>query len=791
MFQKQKDPKSSQRRINRTINLITKNMNCPQCNTPMKGRFCGKCGYQIQDPGYEEKCTKCSSPLKPNAKFCGTCGAPVGTVSSNGTSGMKCSACGTLLKPNAKFCGVCGAPVKKTENSQKDKDISEPARTLLRVGNRISWGVQQGELALRINEADFLNYDDATGIIINDGIHTVLKANGQPVAELSSGIYDFVSKNELETALNTRVGGVPGLLRRGFRFFSNLILGTRVDEMRDQQGSQHSNNQVTFNRIIDDLKKGAVFSATMVLERSFPLIFEFENVQTKFLDTKVGLHAFFKVSDFSKFSKYYLTDKSLISFAMIKQELGEIIKASLVGVMTNYEQENVQLPENIQQDLLSALQQINPDLLNGIAIERVVTVTSKNEDLERLRRLAGELYLSEKELDYQRRLAEFRNRLTLQVNAQKLNDARNENEFEREMNEINKDGILTKDDFDKFLMVVSKERIIRESQNEEDISIALNEIRKTGLLRDEDLQNLVKSIEERSEDRERNRFFSIELMQMDHASEVDRKKLEWEYEIGDKRIQLELDRKRKVDEYTDSRQEKDLEFETRKKKTQIEIDKEEMEAQLELLRKTSQIKQEQDEAVHKREAELIDKANAQQLAMEQKKMEAAINRLEKSKDLTPEQLMAIAANENLSPEAAKAFAESFSAKYSSESTKDFMDKFNQLNESRISDAKKNADDQREFMEKIMDKVLTSQATMTGHLVNSQKELKDEYRGRLNTTEQRLDSNQDKSLNYVTKQNENDAANNTGRNLGVKECPNCKFMNDTDVNVCVECGFRFE
>src|SRR5690606_31511766 len=113
----------------------------------------------------------------------------------------------------------------------------------------------------------------------------------------------------------------------------------------------HSNNQVTFNRIIDDLKKGAVFSATMVLERSFPLIFEFENVQTKFLDTKVGLHAFFKVSDFSKFSKYYLTDKSLISFAMIKQELGEMIIASLVGVLTNYEQETVRLPQNIQQDL--------------------------------------------------------------------------------------------------------------------------------------------------------------------------------------------------------------------------------------------------------------------------------------------------------------------------------------------------------------------------------------------------------------------------------------------------------
>ena len=594
----------------------------------------------------------------------------------------------------------------KAEQSKSKAGDSDPHKLLSKVGNRIFWEVQQGELGLRINESQFLQYDDATGIIINDGVHTILKSNGELVAEMNSGIYDFINKKELDTALNTRTGGASNVVRRGFRFFSNLILGTRVKDKMEEQRTSGSDRQTAFNRVVDDLKKGAVFSAAMVLERGFPLIFEFENIQTKFLDTKVALHAFFKVTGFSKFSSYYLTDKSLVSFDMVRAELSDIVKTSIANVLVDFEQENVQLPEDIQQKIFTVLKQIDADILNGISIDRIVTVTSNNEDLERLRGLSRELYLSEKELEYQGRLAEFRNRLTLQVNSQKLNDARNEVDFNLQMNEINKDGILTQDDFDKFLMVVSKEKLIRESKNEEEIEIALNDIRRTGLLREEDMQILVRSIEERKEDHDRDRIYSIELIQLDHVADIDRKQLEWEYEIGDKRIQLELDRKRRAleaqigftvldieqttlkDNYSDTRRDKDFDFDIKKKKTQIEIDKEEMEAQLELLRKTSHIKQEQDDAIHKREAELIDKANAQELAVEQKKMETVLAKLEKSKDLTPEQLMAIAANENLSPEASKAFAESFSAKFNSDATKDFMEKFNQLNENRINDLKK-------------------------------------------------------------------------------------------------------
>jgi hypothetical protein len=785
-------------------------MNCPKCNATLKGKFCGNCGYQIPMTEYPTNCKTCSVPLKQNAKFCGGCGAQVITLPVDGNTGSNCRSCGAALKQNAKFCGLCGATVIKLEQSQYKQEITVNQKSITKVGSRISWEVHQGELGLRINETEFLQYDDATGIIINDGIHTVLKANGTQVAELKSGIYDFIEKKELESALNTRVGGATGAIRRGFRFFSNLILGTRIKDKIEEQNAARSNNQVTFNRVVDDLKNGAVFSATMILEKSFPLIFEFEKIRTKFLDSNVALHAFFKVNDFTKFTSYYLVDKSLVSFEMVRAELHAIIESTVANIMIDFEQENLQLPESFQQILFAAIQQISPEMLNGISIEKIVTVTSNNEDLERLRGLSRELYLSEIELDHQQRLAEFRNRMALQVNAQLLNDARTETDFNRVMNEINKDGILAQDDFDKFLMVFSKEKLIRESKNDEDIEIALNEIRKTGLLREEDMEVLQRTIEERREDHQRNRLYSLELMQMDHISDIDRKQLEWEFEIGDKRIQLELDRRRRVmqadigfiqleieqtalrDDYGDVRRDKDLDFESRKKKTQIEIDREEMQAQLEQLRQANQIRQEREDAEHRREALLIEMENAQQLALEQKKIEAALGKLEKSKDLTPEQLMAIAANENLSPEAAKVFAESFSAKHEAGSNKEFMDKFNMLNENRINDLKKSSDDQRDFMEKMMNKVLETQASMTGHLVSSQKDGKEEYRERLNRTEDRLDNTQDKALNYTTRNTLLSGSNIIVdmQNIDKKECSICKFLNDLEVKVCIECGNKF-
>ena len=53
-------------------------------------------------------CEHCGSPLKPGAKFCVGCGAPVPTFTQEKEQARFCRHCGASIGPNAKFCMKCG-----------------------------------------------------------------------------------------------------------------------------------------------------------------------------------------------------------------------------------------------------------------------------------------------------------------------------------------------------------------------------------------------------------------------------------------------------------------------------------------------------------------------------------------------------------------------------------------------------------------------------------------------------------------------------------------------------------
>ena len=83
-------------------------------------------------------CTKCGKQLPDDAAFCDACGAPVKSgftaaaekaeaaaeeaaeevkeaaeaVEEKVAAGLKCPECGAELKPESRFCDSCGAPVK-------------------------------------------------------------------------------------------------------------------------------------------------------------------------------------------------------------------------------------------------------------------------------------------------------------------------------------------------------------------------------------------------------------------------------------------------------------------------------------------------------------------------------------------------------------------------------------------------------------------------------------------------------------------------------------------------------
>lgn len=73
-------------------------------------------------------CAECSQPLKPNAKFCGECGAS--TEEKKNVEDVKlCPECSERIAPDAKFCGECGHSLKNEPKAEEaEKTVKMPVK---------------------------------------------------------------------------------------------------------------------------------------------------------------------------------------------------------------------------------------------------------------------------------------------------------------------------------------------------------------------------------------------------------------------------------------------------------------------------------------------------------------------------------------------------------------------------------------------------------------------------------------------------------------------------------------
>lgn len=351
------------------------------------------------------KCQNCNSELLEGAKFCTTCGTPVAAQPAGGV----CGKCGARLLSGAKFCTTCGAPAAAApESAPAPEARAAEGGELAAVKQKIFWNIQKGEVACRVNESEFVSYDSAQGLIVNDGTTAYIKANGKVLAEIHGGIYDFVDPDELERILESRRGGAAGALAGGGRFLINALLGRRVKDKFDKSGDPE--RQRSLDAVIESMKRHEAFSLTLKLDKSFSLVFgsgtaeemaEFKpmTVRTKLLDLQMGLRAIFRISDFDRFAEYFLTDERVATTLKIAGKLQPTIQNAVQAVMQDREVEGTSIPADVV-ELITAKIVAAGDQFYGLTLERVAEVAASNEDLERLRSLSRELYLSEQELDF-------------------------------------------------------------------------------------------------------------------------------------------------------------------------------------------------------------------------------------------------------------------------------------------------------------------------------------------------------------------------------------------------------
>ena len=718
------------------------------------------------------KCPNCQSELLEGARFCTTCGTPVTPAAAT----LSCPQCGAELLEGARFCTTCGSPVGTAPQPPAAEPTDSKGGDLSTVKQKIFWNIQKGEIACRINEAEFLNYDSAQGLIVNDGTTAYVKANGKVLAEIHGGAYDFIDPEELKKILESRHGGAVGALASGWRFIVNAILGRRVkDNLAEDRNAPE--RQRSLDALIESMKRHEAFSLQLKLDKDFSLVFgagtagpqggfEPMRIRTKLLDLEMGVRAIFHISDFQRFADHFLVDQSVATTRSVADALRPMVQNAVQTVMQEREINSTTIPAEIVDAIAARI--VSSHELYGLSFDQIAEVAASNEDLERFRALSRELYLSEQELDYLHRTNEFRNRLTAATNAQTVAEARSDLELFQGLQAVNKDRLLSEDELDKFYTVLSREKRIRDARSEEEVEAAMAEIAKTGLLREEDIENLRADIAERGY----RRGQSLRLMQLKDEIEFEKVRTAGEGDIRmeELRRNLELQEmtisgRRRVDEYEDERREKERAHAYADRKAQQELDNAEMDAQLERLRKLKEMGREDKRMALEHERE-----------MERLRQEA----LDKKARMSAEQLMALGASENLDSAAAVKFAESFSAGKDAEQIR-------QAAEERIADARRHEAQMMEMMRQMQQMA----TTMTGHIVQHKDEQRDEYRSRLERQEERMDRTQDRALEYTTRDkavqpDQPVRPQQTQQNPG-RICPSCGRVLPENIRFCAHCG----
>ena len=608
-------------------------------------------------------CPKCGNEVQEGKKFCGKCGNKMeagATGSGNAGSALVCSKCGAPLTPGKKFCGKCGTPV---EGASANTPSAAPSAEMISSAGFVHWNILPGQLAARLDEKDFEHYKDIKGFVVQDGIKALFFANGVLAGELVGGKYPFTDFGMQE---------VTGL----------KVFFTRVAS-------------IFKGKAFNILSNATQISVVLMRDAEFPLIFIEKDIPTAGIRSEVALHAMAKISNILEFYRNQLLDQKFVSFEKFSASIEPAVRTLLEEKLTSIEADSISANAQIREALLTALQSSVGGMFPYISVERLIRLTATNAELEELRKMREDLYISEKELIELSKRNNFLNRLNDEKNQQSLHEVQTQADFAAAINKIDQQNELTADEKAKFADMLFWQRKLREATSRDEGEAALSKLEGNGLLRQEELASLKADIEQRKNFKNLTDGQALAMLTLQNQIALDQQKLQWEIETGNRRVLNALDRERMQAAYEDER-----------KRAEIQLDREEQESQLELLRQAQAIRMEREDAEHKRKMEEENAARAHEITltdMEQKHQEEMRKMFQ---NMTAEQIMA--ANPDISDAAANALAEKFKSQNSAEQIAMMKEHKDEIEKIMGQQQAQQADTMKQMMS-MMEKMFTNQA----------------------------------------------------------------------------------
>lgn len=721
-----------------------------------------------------KNCPNCSTELNDTAKFCIVCGTKLNDDASAAPQGqgLTCPNCGAPLRPGTKFCSGCGTRLDNAAAPAPGNDSAfpPPPKDFSLIGSFIHWNILPEQIAVKIDENDIAAYGrDVKGVSIQEGVRALFFFNGRMLAQLDAGSYTFkdLGADEPRPSRPPKTDAASKEARKAekkklFGSFLNRITSVFTGAARERARNAGLTNRIPAN----------VPPVSIILVRTtdFPLVFSFDGANTANIRSDIGLHIMCRIVNIVDFySKNLSGDRKMVTLEHLAKDMEPIFSREVNMFCATVSPDQINNNADTQRRLLQHLQANLAGVYPFLSVTNIINFTSRNPELDGIRRLREELYVSEQVLAETMKRNVFLSRQEEEMNRQRLRiqEIMNSGELgsrqladrqaialaqmdaalEASKEKIYEDISLTEDERAKFDMMLSAARQLREAKSDDELEAAMLVFAKSGLLRQQEMDNLRHQIAHDAKVRDLSDGQIIALASLQNEQELEQKKAEWERQYEKDQLDHEIAQGRKMDGFRSEHVRTELEIERLKREQDIDLEHQEELKRLETMRQLQAIRQEREDAEHRRKAE----------------SQREITKIYAG--MTAEQIML--SNPNLTPEVAQAYAEKFKTEAAAR--------------------------QNDRTQELLQQVLQMSQNHAQELLNAKQQELDRTRADSNANSDRVVDVMKTTINAVggmgqANNNRTQAQGPTGTPF--KVCPACHAQNDPNATFCINCGQRF-
>lgn len=379
------------------------------------------------------------------------------------------------------------------DSADPNQDVVRPVNAAAIVRNKAIWKLQPGELARHIAPDEWQYVaEHLNGIVIEEGTSAIIYVDGDEVAQMGSGMYVFDDKHTqaAEIEAQNREYEQKGILARLrdniYRFFNG--------NKRGESAAERNARRRRVQDIVARLKKDTIIDVYLKSDRVFPAIFGQQylsaspsgyqpyNIQSRYLDVKVGVSMQMQIGDFKEFITNFMAGYKTVKISDIVKSVDAAVYSILKFQLRDVEISERGLDEYTFNTIKNHLKNNLPNLLHGVNIIDILDIATTNEDFARFRQVEEQLYCIERDYDFLKRTNEFYNRIAAEENAQKIREIQNEHDLRNRLDELNKDKLLHEDELETFVSLLMNQKVIREATNQAELDKAMIEIKRNRLI---------------------------------------------------------------------------------------------------------------------------------------------------------------------------------------------------------------------------------------------------------------------------------------------------------------------